>query len=59
MLDVVADHGVSVKTNLFKGLGEIQELVELAHSGKMKGKGIIVIDQEQIRKEREGEVDLV
>ena len=52
MLDLVAQHGITVQTNAFNGLGEIEKLVELAHSGKMKGKGIIIIDQEQIDKEK-------
>ncbi|KAF2676683.1 GroES-like protein [Lentithecium fluviatile CBS 122367] len=59
MLDVVAEHGVSVNSNAFKGLGKMEELVELAESGKMKGKGIIVMDEEQIRKEKESGLDMV
>lgn len=38
MLDIVAEHNISVKTNAFKGLKEIPKLVELAHGGKMAGK---------------------
>lgn len=53
MLKLVAEHGISVTTNAFNGLGEIEELVRLAGSGKMKGKGIIVMDAGQIGKERE------
>ncbi|KAF2095908.1 GroES-like protein [Rhizodiscina lignyota] len=48
MLDVVAEHGVSVEKNVFHGLHEIPKLMDLAHGGKMKGKGMIVVDQEQI-----------
>lgn len=47
MLNVVAEHGISVNTNAFQGLAEIEQLVELAHSGKMKGKGVIIMDREQ------------
>lgn len=49
MLDVVAEHGISVETNAFNGLGEIERLVELAEGGKMKGKGILIMDPEQLR----------
>lgn len=53
MLQVVAEHGVTVNANAFNGLGEMEKLVSLAESGKMKGKGIIIMDPEQIRKEKE------
>lgn len=52
MLQLVAEHGISVNTNPFNGLGEIEKLVQLAESGKMKGKGIIIMDPEQIEKEK-------
>lgn len=52
MLQVVAEHGIAVRTNAFQGLGQMEELVRLAESGKMKGKGIVVMDAEQINKER-------
>lgn len=53
MLALVAEHGISVNTNAFKGLGEIEELIELAESGKMKGKGVVVMDEEQVKREKE------
>jgi propanol-preferring alcohol dehydrogenase len=59
MLQIVAEHNVSVETNVFKGLGEIEKLVELAESGKMKGKGVIEMDPEQIRDEQKSGVKLV
>jgi len=52
MLDFVAEHGIKVHTNAFHGLGEIEKVVALAHSGKLKGKGIVVLDREQIERER-------
>jgi propanol-preferring alcohol dehydrogenase len=48
MLEVVAEHKITVRTNPFYGLAKIPELVELAHSGRMAGKGIIVVDPEQL-----------
>ncbi|MCJ1387794.1 hypothetical protein MMC18_000637 [Xylographa bjoerkii] len=53
MLDVVARHGITVKTNLFYGLEQLPALVKFAHSGKMQGKGIIIVDEEAVRKEQE------
>lgn len=52
MLELVAGHGITVQTCSFQGLGEIEKLVELAHSGKMKGKGVVIMDQEQIEREK-------
>ncbi|KAJ4301132.1 hypothetical protein N0V90_003222 [Kalmusia sp. IMI 367209] len=51
MLQLVAEHGISVNANVFKGLREMEKLIELAESGKMKGKGIIIMDQGQVDKE--------
>jgi propanol-preferring alcohol dehydrogenase len=53
MLALVAGHGIGVHTNAFNGLDEIEKVVELAHSGRMKGKGIIIVDKEQVAMERE------
>jgi propanol-preferring alcohol dehydrogenase len=53
MLKFVAEHGIKVKTNPFYGLDKIKELVELVHGGKIQGKAIIVVDEEQIKKEKE------
>ncbi len=52
MLDTIAKHGVTVTTVPFQGLDKIEELVELVHSGKIKGKAVIVVDQEQIDHEK-------
>ncbi len=59
MLDVVAEYKIRVKTNPFQGLKEIPKLVELAHGGHMKGKGIVIVDKEQIEKEKKVGVQLV
>lgn len=52
MLRFVAEHNITVETNGFNGFDEIEKVVELAHSGKMKGKGIVIIDKEQVEKEK-------
>lgn len=56
MLDLVAEHNITVKTNPFFGLKEIPRLVELAQSGKMAGKGVVVIKEKEIEKLRAGKV---
>lgn len=58
MLEVVAEHGISVNTNPFNGLEDIEKLVHLAESGKMKGKGIIIMDPEQVKKEKESGLNM-
>ena len=52
MLKCIAEKGVTVKTNAFNGLDKIEELVSLAHGGKMQGKAVIVVDPEQIEHEK-------
>jgi propanol-preferring alcohol dehydrogenase len=52
MLQVVAEHNITVETNPMPGLKETPKLVELAHSGKMKGKGVIIMDQKQMDDEK-------
>ena len=53
MLEVVAKNGITVKTNLFHGLEQLPELVRWAHSGRMQGKGIIIMDEEAVKREHE------
>ncbi|KAL5426751.1 hypothetical protein PMIN04_001688 [Paraphaeosphaeria minitans] len=55
-LQLVTKHDISVNANAFKGLGELEKLIELAASGKMKGKGIVIMDQSQIDAEGTGVV---
>ena len=52
MLDLAAKHNITVKTNPFYGLKEIPKLIELAHGGKMQGKGIVIVDEQAIKEER-------
>ena len=52
MLEFVAEHNISVKTNPFFGLEEIPRLVELAHSGTMAGKGVVIVDADEQRRVR-------
>ncbi|KAK5953498.1 hypothetical protein OHC33_005442 [Knufia fluminis] len=48
MLSMVGKSKIKVETNVFKGLKEVPKMVELAHSGKMKGKAVCVVDESQI-----------
>jgi len=59
MLDVVSKHNIKVKTNAFNGIKEVPKAVELAHSGKMQGKPVILIDQEAIEKEKTSGLKMV
>jgi propanol-preferring alcohol dehydrogenase len=52
MLKCIAEHGVTVKTNPFYGLDKIENLVSMVHGGKIQGKAIIVVDEEQIAQEK-------
>ena len=54
MLEMVAEHNISVKTNPFFGLQEIPKLVKLAHSGKMAGKGVVIVDEDEIKRHKGG-----
>ena len=47
-LDVVSKHNIKVKTNAFNGIKEVPKAIELAHSGKMQGKPVILVDHEAI-----------
>ncbi|KIW03250.1 uncharacterized protein PV09_05471 [Verruconis gallopava] len=59
MLDAVAKNKITVATNRFDGLDKLPELTELAHSGKMSGKAQIIVDQEQIKRQRKSGLELV
>ncbi|KAK7547639.1 chaperonin 10-like protein [Phyllosticta citricarpa] len=52
MLQVVAEHGVRVAKNPVHGLQAIPQLLDLAHSGNMSGKGIVIVDPAQIELEK-------
>ena len=54
MLSIVAEHNISVKTNPFYGIREIPRLIELAETGKMQGKAIAIIDEDEIKRVKEG-----
>ncbi|OAP64755.1 hypothetical protein AYL99_00727 [Fonsecaea erecta] len=53
MLDNAGKYGINVETNLFYGLEEVPKMVELAHSGTMKGKAVCVVDRAEFEKENE------
>ena len=52
MLDLMSKHKIHVKTNAFYGIHSIPKLIEFAHSGKMAGKGVVIIDEEVVAKEQ-------
>lgn len=51
MLNLVAEHKLQVKTNVFHGLNEVPKMVDLAHSGRMQGKAVVVVDEDSIASE--------
>lgn len=53
MVKFIAEQGVEVKTNVFAGLEKIEDLLKLVHSGELQGKAVIIVDQEQIDREKE------
>ncbi|GKT54664.1 alcohol dehydrogenase protein [Colletotrichum tofieldiae] len=48
----VAEHGTQLETNVFRGLDKIHELVDLVHTGRMSGKAVIIVDEEQTAREK-------
>jgi len=52
MLNLVSAHDIKAMTNLFNWLKKISVVVELAHSGKMKGKAVVLTDEEAIENKR-------
>ncbi|KAE9381659.1 GroES-like protein [Stipitochalara longipes BDJ] len=59
MLDAVSKNNIKVKTNVFKGIKEVPKAIELAHSGRMQGKPVILIDQEAIKNEKKSGLEMV
>ncbi|KAJ0313297.1 hypothetical protein COL516b_000229 [Colletotrichum fioriniae] len=52
LVEHVAKNGINLKTNVFHGLDRIHELTELVHTGKMSGKAVIVVDEQQMADEK-------
>lgn len=59
MLKLVSENKITVKTNPFNGIKEVPMAVKLAHSGKMQGKPVILIDQEAIEKQTKSDLKMV
>jgi alcohol dehydrogenase, propanol-preferring len=48
MLEEVARAGIKVETQKFNGLEKVPDMVDLAHSGKLKGKAVCIVNQELV-----------
>jgi propanol-preferring alcohol dehydrogenase len=48
MLQFVAKHGLEGKSQAYYGLKYIPNLVKALHSGKLQGKGIVIVDKGQV-----------
>ena len=44
MLNMVSEHSIKVEINIFMRLKGLPKAVEFAHSGKMKGKLVVLIN---------------
>ncbi|CAK7201476.1 hypothetical protein SEUCBS139899_004180 [Sporothrix eucalyptigena] len=51
MVASITQHGLQLHTVPFQGLERIHELVALVHSGSIKGKAAIVVDNEQVERD--------
>lgn len=52
MLNECGRAGINVETQKFYGLEKVPDMVELAHSGKLKGKAVCVVSQELLDSEK-------
>jgi D-arabinose 1-dehydrogenase-like Zn-dependent alcohol dehydrogenase len=52
MIKAVVKHSVASKIQVFHGLDSIHELLDVVQSGKLEGKAVIIVDQEQLDKEK-------
>lgn len=51
MVASITKHGIELHTVPFNGLERIHDLVEVVHSGKVKGKAAIVVDEAQVQRD--------
>jgi propanol-preferring alcohol dehydrogenase len=47
MLQLVVKHNIKVHSNIFHGIHEIPKVVDMLSKGQYRGKGVIVIDEEE------------
>ena len=59
MLQVVSKNNIKVKTNALNGTKEISKAVDLANSGKMQRKPLIIIGNEVIGNELKSGIKMV
>lgn len=51
MLDIVVKHNIKVNITIFHGIDEIPKAVDMLRHGKYQGKGVIVIDEDAVKRE--------
>ncbi|KAF5494131.1 Alcohol dehydrogenase 4 [Colletotrichum siamense] len=51
MLEHIAEHGIKLENNVFHGLDKIFEALELVNSGKISGKAVVIVDEEQVEED--------
>ncbi|KAL0936094.1 alcohol dehydrogenase GroES-like domain-containing protein [Colletotrichum truncatum] len=52
MVEHIEKHGIKLENNIFHGLDKIHEALELVHSGKISGKAVIIVDEEQVENDK-------
>lgn len=52
MLDVVVKHNIKISMSVFHGIEEIPKVVDMLRQGKYQGKGVIVIDEDAVKREQ-------
>ena len=57
MLNMVVENQIVIETNLFHGLNEVPQMLDLSHSGNMSGKALYVVDETALETEK-GKVDV-
>lgn len=50
MLDVVVKHNIKVSISVFHDIEEIPKVVDMLRQGKYQGKGVIVIDEDAVKR---------
>lgn len=48
MVRFVAEHGIGVTTVVFRGLEAVGEMLDVVGSGRLRGKAVVVVDEEQV-----------
>ena len=48
MLNMIVEHNIHVENNVFRGLGEIPRVVEMAQNMQYRGKACFIVDKDAV-----------